>query len=122
MLDAMTDPTPTLPPGLVETAEREGRTAWLATVPATVVRLARAWSLTVGAPFQPGGQTAWVAPVRRAGRDLVLKVAWAHPEAAQEADGLRLWAGQGAVQVYAAERVPRARPPCCWSAAARARH
>jgi streptomycin 6-kinase len=102
----MADPTPTLPRILRESAEREGRTAWLGTVPATVARLARAWSLTVEAPFQPGGQTAWVAPVRdHAGAERVLKVGWAHPEAAHEADGLRVWAGHGAVRVYAAEEM-----------------
>ena len=33
------------------------------------------WSLTAGEPFQPGGQTAWVAPVRAAdGAEFVLKL------------------------------------------------
>jgi streptomycin 6-kinase len=60
---------------LVAAAEQEGRTAWLATLPGTVERLARLWSLRVEAPFQPGGQTSWVAPVRNAtGTELVLKV------------------------------------------------
>src|SRR3954449_4451216 len=96
-----------LPRDLVAAAEQEGRTGWLATLPATVARLARAWSLTVEAPFQPGGQTAWVAPARnRAGADLVLKVAWAHPEALHEAEGLRAWAGHGAVRLHAAEEFP----------------
>jgi streptomycin 6-kinase len=94
-----------LPRDLVEAATQEGRTAWLATLPGTVGRLARAWSLTVEAPFQPGGHTAWVAPVRdRAGAERVLKVAWRHPEAEHEADGLRAWAGQGAVRLHATER------------------
>jgi len=54
--------------------------------------LARAWSLTVRVPFEPGGQTAWVAPVRdRAGAERVLKVGWRHPEAEHEADGLRAY-------------------------------
>src|SRR5215213_3461558 len=102
----MTDPDSPLPlpRALVEAANQQRRTAWLDTLPGTVARLARAWSLTVGAPFQPGGQTAWVAPVRdRGGAELVLKVGWAHPEALHEADGLRAWAGQGAVRLYAAE-------------------
>jgi streptomycin 6-kinase len=91
-----------LPPTLVAAAEREGRSSWLATVPATVARLCDEWSLTAGAPFSPGGQTAWVAPVRDAsGGDLVLKVAWRHPEALHEAEGLRVWAGRGAVQLHA---------------------
>lgn len=96
-----------LPRNLVAAAEEENRTTWLATLPATIARLARAWSLTVEAPFQPGGQTAWVAPARdRAGADLVLKVAWGHPEALHEADGLRAWAGHGAVRLHAAEESP----------------
>ena len=102
---AMTDSTLPLPRALAEAAEQQGRTAWLATLPSTVARLARAWSLSVEAPFQPGGQTAWVAPVRdRTGAELVLKVARAHPEAVDEADGLRVWAGHGAVRLHAAEQ------------------
>jgi streptomycin 6-kinase len=96
-----------LPPALVAAAADEGRTGWLATLPGTVARLSRAWSLTVQAPFIPGGQTAWVAPVRdRTGTGRVLKVAWRHPEGEHEADGLQAWAGHGAVGVYAVERTP----------------
>jgi streptomycin 6-kinase len=78
------------------------RNAWLDRLPGVVAEYADRWSLRVGRPYQPGGRSAWVAPVRdRAGRDLVLKVGWAHEEALQEADGLRAWAGNGAVMVYA---------------------
>jgi streptomycin 6-kinase len=93
-----------LPRNLAEAAESEGRRQWLTTVLPEIVDQARKrWSLTIGEPFQPGGQTAWVAPVRdAAGADLVLKVAWPHPEAAHEADGLRAWAGHGAVRLHAA--------------------
>jgi streptomycin 6-kinase len=82
MLTAMTDGEPLrLPRNLVAAAEQEGRTTWLATLPAVVARLAEAWSLRVDEPFQPGGQTAWVAPVSdHAGTELVLKLAWVHPE------------------------------------------
>ena len=93
------------PPALVAAVHREGREGWLATLPGTVARLARAWSLTVEAPFVPGGQTAWAAPVGdRTGAELVLKVAWRHPEGEHEADGLRAWAGHGAVRLHATER------------------
>jgi len=107
-----------LPQNLAEAAESEGRQHWLTTVLPEVIAQARnRWSLTVGEPFQPGGQTAWVAPARAAvgadltlagadlvlaRADLVLKVAWPHPEAAHEADGLRAWAGHGAVRLHAA--------------------
>jgi streptomycin 6-kinase len=93
-----------MPRNLAEAAEREGRQSWMATLPATVKILKERWSLELGEPFQPGGQTAWVAPARTdAGHDLVLKVAWRHVEAAHEADGLRAWNGDGAVRLHAAD-------------------
>jgi streptomycin 6-kinase len=93
-----------MPPTLVEAAEREGRQAWLATLPSTVTQLSERWSITFGEPYQPGGQTAWVAPARSAtGEQFALKVGWRHTEAAHEADGLREWDGDGAVRLHAAE-------------------
>jgi streptomycin 6-kinase len=94
----------TLPRNLVAAAEAEGRQGWLVTaLPAALGQVVPMWSLTVGEPFQPGGQTAWVAPARDAsGAGLVLKIAWPHPDAAHEADGLRAWAGNGAVRLRAA--------------------
>ncbi len=86
-------------------AKREGREGWLATLPETVERLAMGWSIHVGKPFQPGGQTAWVAPVTRDDEDLVVKVLWRHPEAEHEADALRAWDGDGAVWLHAAAEV-----------------
>jgi streptomycin 6-kinase len=90
-----------LPRNLVDAAECEGRQAWLATtLPAVIATAEHLWSVTADQPFQPGGQTAWVAPARDAsGACLVLKVAWRHPEAAHEADGLRAWAGNGAARL-----------------------
>ena len=93
-----------LPRNLRDAAVAEGRADWLDSVPSTVAALAERWSLTVGAPFQPGGQTAWVAPARsvRLGA-VVLKVAWRHSEVDHEADGLAHWNGHGAVQLHASE-------------------
>ena len=96
-----------LPGNLVEAAELEGRQQWLAGLPATVKALSERWSLTLGEPFQPGGQTAWVAPARdRIGAERVLKVAWRHREAEHEPDGLRLWHGGPAVRLYDAAELP----------------
>jgi streptomycin 6-kinase len=93
-----------LPRNLVDAADRDGRQAWLATLPDIVRGLEKQWSLTIGPPFQPGGQTAWVGPARDPSRrELVLKVMWRHPEAAHEADGLRVWDGDGAVRLQAVE-------------------
>jgi streptomycin 6-kinase len=75
--------------------EREG---WLDRLGETVEVLRRRWALQVGAPFQPGGQTSWVAPAEdSAGTPLVLKLVWRHYEAEHEADGLAIWAGNGTV-------------------------
>jgi streptomycin 6-kinase len=90
-----------LPVNLVESAARDRhdrRRAWIADLPRVVGSLAQRWSLQLGTPFQPGGEGSWTAPARdAAGRDLVLKVGWTHDEALHEPDGLRLWAGTGAV-------------------------
>ncbi|MEU4426185.1 aminoglycoside phosphotransferase family protein [Actinoplanes sp. NPDC024001] len=76
-------------------------------MPELIAEFTDRWSLTVGPPFQPGGSCAWVAPARdRAGRDLVLKLAWQHDEARDEAEGLREWNGAGAVLLHAHAAAP----------------
>jgi streptomycin 6-kinase len=92
------------PRHLEEAARREGRTGWLGTLPDTLRQVAELWSLEVQEPFQPGGSSAWVAPVRDAGgNELVLKLGWRHPEALHEAAGLQAWGGDGAVRLRAAQ-------------------
>lgn len=88
---------------------RDGRGWWLDDLREIVETLLRRWSLDVGPPFEPGGQTAWVAPARDdAGNEVVVKVAWRHTEAEHEADGLRMWNGRGAVRLYRVERFEHA--------------
>jgi streptomycin 6-kinase len=90
----------TVPRNLASAVDRDDRGAWLAALDAVIEQLEAAWSIEVGEPFEPGGDTAWVAPV--ASTDTpgsVLKVVWRHPEAEHEADGLRHWDGDGAVRV-----------------------
>jgi len=95
-----------MPSNLVDAAGSEGRLSWLASVPDTVRSVAQRWDLEVGEPFLPGGRIAWVAPARSPVQpDLVLKIAWRHPEAEHEADGLRTWNGQGAVRLHAADEL-----------------
>ena len=95
-----------MPSNLIEAVAQdqdERRRGWMATLPQTVKALGQRWALELGEPFQPGGQTAWVAPAHTQDHgDLVLKVAWRHTEAAHEADGLRVWDGHGAVRLHAA--------------------
>ena len=94
-----------LPANLLDAARQEGRSDWLQNLPAVVAVVERIWSVRVGEPFQPGGQTAWVAPASGADHDHVVKIAWRHPEAAHEADGLRIWDGNGAVRLHAVEEI-----------------
>ena len=95
-----------VPRYLAETAAHEpGVRDWIATLPGIVSGLARRWSLSVGEPFQPGGQCSWVAPVTGpAGDGLVLKVGFRFPggEERDEAAGLRIWDGNGTVRLHAA--------------------
>jgi streptomycin 6-kinase len=95
-----------VPRYLAETARRDSAVSgWIADLPAIVASLAGRWSLRVGEPFQPGGQCSWTAPVTDgAGASLVLKVGFRFPggEERDEAAGLRLWDGNGAVRLYAA--------------------
>ena len=98
-----------IPGRLADAARAEGRDDWLAALPGIVADLERRWAVVVGPPFRPGGHTAWVAPATgERGEDLALKVLWRHPEAEREADGLRCWAGNGAVLLHAAEDVDEA--------------
>jgi streptomycin 6-kinase len=98
-----------MPVYLAEAAKEEGREEWLETLPTTISELESRWSVTAGMPFQPGGRTAWVAPVSGPGVvDLVIKVVWRHEGSVHEADGLRVWDGDGAVRLYAVEELTEA--------------
>lgn len=95
-----------VPRYLAETARRDnGVRGWIAGLPAIVADLAGRWSLVAGELFQPGGQCSWTAPVTGpAGPGLVLKIGFRFPggEEWDEAAGLRLWDGNGAVRLHAA--------------------
>ena len=96
----------TVPENLAGTARCDrGVRDWTHGLPATVAAFADRWSLRVGEPFQPGGQCSWTAPVTDpAGASLVLKVEFRFPggDERDEAAGLRLWNGNGAVRLHAA--------------------
>ena len=101
----MSDPF-VVPENLARSATVDpGMAAWTPYAEQRVRDVAERWSLTLGPPYRPGGDTAWVAPVRTAdGDDAVLKVGRWHEEAEHEADALRLWYGAGAVRLHRYER------------------
>ncbi|RCS66327.1 kinase [Brachybacterium sp. JB7] len=92
-------------PEQLAAADDRGVVAWRAGLDGVVTELLSQWDLIPAAPFEPGGSSAWVAPVRdQAGADLVLKVAWAHEESRDEAAGMTAWQGRGAATVHRSER------------------
>src|SRR5262245_46103169 len=96
----------TVPRSLAEAVSGEGRAWGLAAWPGAGRALARRWSRRIDERIQPGGSTAWVAPVTDAGgTELVPKVVCHHTEAAREADGLREWDGDGAARLYAVQEL-----------------
>jgi streptomycin 6-kinase len=78
------------------------REDWLAAVPDRVAELSAEWGLAVGERYHRGGTASWIAPgMLSGGEAVVLKLGWRHFEAEHEADGLRLWDGDGAVRCLA---------------------
>jgi streptomycin 6-kinase len=95
-----------VPSNLVAACRDEGRAAWLARLPEEIAGVASRWSLTLGAPFEPGGVTAWVAPATSPDfGEVVLKVGSRHMEGEDEAAGLREWDGDGAVRVFVDDHI-----------------
>ncbi len=89
-----------IPSGLTWLRDVPTGAAWLAELPRTVDHLVERWDLEVGDPF-PGSSVGWVAPARRIGEPVVLKVQWPHPECEHEAAALSTWDGDGAVELLA---------------------
>ena len=95
-----------MPSNLVAACRDDHRTAWLAGLPREIEGIVSRWSLTLGELYQPGGVTAWVAPVTSPEfGDVVLKVGSRHMEGEDEAAGLREWNGDGAIRVFLNERI-----------------
>jgi streptomycin 6-kinase len=103
----VSESSPIVPQNLTRSAHQRGRGPWIDALPDALARACQLFSLDwVGAPFEPGGQTAWVAPVHGTSfGDAVLKITARHDESRDEAAGLRVWDGAGAVRLLADERL-----------------
>jgi Streptomycin 6-kinase len=72
---------------------------WLDSLPELIRTLASDWSLTLGDPYS-AAHVSFAVPVHRGdGSDAVLKVQFPHRECEHEAEALRRWSGDGAVQL-----------------------
>jgi len=94
-------PTMTIPANFIRTiielngAEGE---AWLKRLPDLIAECERRWGLTVQPPFALSYN--YVAPAVRAdGTEVVLKIGFPNPEIRREMAALRLYAGEGMVQL-----------------------
>ncbi|MGC5616145.1 aminoglycoside phosphotransferase family protein [Georgenia sp. Z1491] len=75
---------------------------WLAGLPRLVAGAGARWGLTADGPAMHG-ENALVVPVVAPSGRAVLKVTWPHEEARHEHLALRLWGGQAAVRLLAAD-------------------
>ena len=74
---------------------------WLAGVPFLLADTAKSWGLTLGAAYRSGAAGHAVRAELPDGTPAVLKLAYPHREALQEADTLERWDGDGAVYLLA---------------------
>lgn len=80
-------------------ASEPGGDRWLRALPTLVAECTARWSLRLG-PAYPDAHVSYTAPVVTAdGTDAVLKVQFPHPECRDEAEALRRWRGDGAVEL-----------------------
>jgi streptomycin 6-kinase len=73
---------------------------WLERVPQLLAECAEEWGLRLGEPYAQGA-AGYVVRAERGGDPVVLKLIYPHWEAEQEADALRAWNGDGAVELLA---------------------
>jgi streptomycin 6-kinase len=77
---------------------------WLERVPDLLTECAEEWSLRLGEPYQQGAAGYAVRALRKDGAPVVLKLIYPHREAEHEAEALRVWDGDGAVELLAPRR------------------
>lgn len=92
-----------LPEGMAWWRGVPGGSEWLDRLPRLAAECAEEWSLELGEPFR-GSNMALVVPAGRA----VLKVGFPGGGTEREAEGLRHWAGRGAVTLLAHDPVRHA--------------
>jgi streptomycin 6-kinase len=77
---------------------------WLERVPQLLSESAEEWRLRLGDPYPQGAAGYAVRAETADGERVVLKVIYPHREAEHEAEALRVWKGDGAVELLAYDR------------------
>lgn len=81
---------------------------WLRQLPTLIERYATSWELKLGRPFSDDLHASWVAPCKHPEGDAVFKIGFPHFEAECEIDGLRVWGGSCAVNIYQSDKANHA--------------
>ncbi|WP_432890007.1 aminoglycoside phosphotransferase family protein [Kribbella sp. CA-245084] len=89
--------------------------AWLQDLPELIAECVTRWELTLLPAFEPGGDSSWTAPVRLGDGGLaVLQITVPLPIHHDHVTALQVWAGRGAVRLFAHEPAIRATlMECC---------
>ena len=87
-----------IPEKLKSFAKKANAEDWLNALPSKVNELAELWGLELQDAY-PNCGVAYVVPAKQMGETVVLKVQWPHEECRYEVDALKLWDGDGAVNL-----------------------
>ena len=100
-----------VPPSLADRIRsyHSAGSAWLQELPDLIARCVTQWDLTLLPAFEPGGDSSWTAPVKRSAGDLaVLQITVPLPVHHDHVTALQVWAGRGAVKLFAHDPAIRA--------------
>jgi streptomycin 6-kinase len=76
--------------------------AWLEELPDLIARCVAQWALALLPAFEPGGDSSWTAPAKRSTGELaVLQITVPLPVRHDPVTALQVWAGHGAVRLFA---------------------
>jgi streptomycin 6-kinase len=81
---------------------KEKGVQWLEDLPYLLTQIATQWDLEISLPVE-NLSFNYVAPVRKNGQELILKIGVLHPELTSEIAALRLYAGHGMVKMLAVD-------------------
>jgi streptomycin 6-kinase len=89
-----------IPPALNWLQKDERGRDWLRELPARIARCVEKWGLRLEPPYQQSFVSIVFPAMLRDGSPGVLKIQWPHIESEHEEEALRLWNGNGAVQLF----------------------
>jgi streptomycin 6-kinase len=89
-----------IPPALNWLQKNQHGREWLRELPSRVTRCAEKWALRLEPPYQQSFVSIVFPATLGDGSPAVLKIQWPHIESEHEEKALRLWNGNGAIQLF----------------------